>query len=100
MSWYKGLDERQQKTIYDYLGHSDEKMPWMLIRCALASTSRLAVIPMQDLLPSKYAKRMNTPGKSTGNWNWRFDWQQLDSSLASKLSGLNRCYDRVVSSVK
>ena len=28
---------------------------------------------------------MNTPGTTSGNWTWRFRWEQLDADLAGPL---------------
>jgi len=96
LSWYSGLDDQQKNQIQHYLAYAENDMPWSLIRCALASSARLAVIPMQDLVQAKYAKRMNTPGLADGNWDWRFDWQQLNVDVASKMMQLNQCYDRAL----
>ena len=46
-------------------------MPWALVRLALASTARLAVVPAQDLLGLGSEARMNVPGHATGNWTWQ-----------------------------
>ena len=48
-----------------------EPMPWALIRLAMASTARLAVVPAQDLLSLGSETRMNTPGSDSGNWSWQ-----------------------------
>jgi len=32
---------------------------------------------MQDILALDATHRMNTPGTASGNWHWRFNWQQL-----------------------
>jgi len=42
-----------------------------LLRVALSSPARHAVVPAQDLLDLDAAARMNTPGKAAGNWGWR-----------------------------
>lgn len=55
------------------------QMPEDLVRMALASNAILAVIPMQDILALDGHHRMNTPGTCSGNWHWRFQWQQLSA---------------------
>ena len=47
-----------------------------LIQMALKSPAGMAVIPLQDILKLGTEARMNTPGTTVGNWNWRFDWDQ------------------------
>lgn len=95
LGWLKHLPEQQKKRVLEYLGQPEESMPWPLIHSALASAAKLAIIPMQDLLALDEQHRMNTPGKSNGNWQWRFTWDQVPSDLAAKLYGWNKNYQRV-----
>jgi 4-alpha-glucanotransferase len=50
-----------------------------LIRMAMRSPARWAVIPVQDLLGLSATARMNTPGQLQGNWSWRLTARQLDA---------------------
>ena len=96
VGWYKNCDPDVRVALDDYLGCSAAaEMPWPLIRTALASVSRLAVLPMQDLLELDSRHRMNTPGTSEGNWQWGFDWTQLPQDLPERLRHLNRVYGRI-----
>jgi 4-alpha-glucanotransferase len=94
ISWFKGLSTDQQCVVLDYLGHPGESMPWPLIRAALASVAQLAMLPMQDVLPASVAQRMNRPGSNTGNWQWRFNWDDLPPDLIDRLRHLLRIYGR------
>ncbi len=49
-----------------------------LIDDALQSAGKICMISMQDCLHLGAEARMNTPGTITGNWLWRFQWQQLE----------------------
>jgi 4-alpha-glucanotransferase len=81
--------------VCDYLGiDKDNDMPWPLIRAALASVCCLAVVPLQDLLELGNEHRMNKPGTSEGNWQWRFNWDQVPDDLASRLHHLLKLYGR------
>ena len=71
-------------------------MPWPLIRAAMASVCCLAVVPMQDILELGKGHRMNTPGTSSGNWHWRFSWEQVANELTTRLSDMLNLYDRKV----
>jgi 4-alpha-glucanotransferase len=82
LGWYQSSHERQRKHVHAYLqsSHSEQhelNMPKDLIDMAMKSNALLAIIPMQDILELDSSHRMNTPGTSTGNWHWRFNWQQL-----------------------
>ena len=46
---------------------------------AMQSAARICIIPVQDCLHLESAARMNTPGTTTGNWLWQFDWHELES---------------------
>jgi len=69
-------------------------MPWPLIRLALASVSRLAVVPMQDVLGLGSEHRMNVPGTREGNWRWRFDWTMVPEDTAGRLRHLVALFGR------
>ena len=45
----------------------------------------MAILPMQDILRLGSEARMNTPGTTTGNWAWQFEWHSLPSDLAPRL---------------
>lgn len=95
LSWYELLDEHTRKIVTDYLAaRDDEAMPWPLIRTALASVACLAVLPMQDVLSLGQGERMNTPGTTEGNWQWRFKWEQVEDDIAPRLKTLCQRYDR------
>ena len=93
-AWFDELDHDEKQNVLDYLGHPSEPMPWPLIRSALASVADAAIIPMQDLLGLGAGHRMNTPGTTKGNWQWRFDWRQVPDNLADRLKHLLHIYGR------
>ena len=96
VAWFEELDNSGKQYVLDYLGHPSEPMPWPLIRSALASVADAAIIPMQDLLGLGAGHRMNTPGTTKGNWQWRFDWQQVPDNLADRLKHLLHIYGRAL----
>ncbi|WP_434101578.1 4-alpha-glucanotransferase [Methylocaldum gracile] len=98
LSWYENLSEEQRHRVCEYLldhcGDNKVGMPQSLVRCALASVARLAVIPMQDVLELGHGHRMNTPGTIADNWQWRFSWEQLTERKAEKLAEWVRDHGR------
>lgn len=95
LSWYQQLSQDNRNYLHNYLNTPpNDEMPWPLIRTALASVCCLAVLPMQDILSLGEGQRMNTPGTTEGNWQWRFDWTQLHDGLEQDLNQLLRLYDR------
>ena len=65
-------------------GIADPEPSWRLIRLALASPARVAMIPAQDLLNLGSEARMNNPARVTGNWRWQLDRGSLTRSLAMR----------------
>lgn len=88
VGWFNELDDRGRKLVDEIIGPMDGEMPWPLIQTALASNSKIAIIPMQDLLALDSKDRMNVPGTTEGNWRWRFQWTQVEPELAQNLKTL------------
>ncbi len=95
LGWYLSLDDHSRNYVDEYLGYSKEPMPWPMIRAALASRARLAMLPMQDILALDGSHRMNRPGTTEGNWGWRFEWQQVQEDLADRLHRSLEIYGRL-----
>ena len=88
LGWFESLDEGTRQRVYSYFGNPAENMPWMLIKQAMASSARTAIIPWQDFLELDGGHRMNTPGTTVGNWGWRFTWPQVPEGLAPRVAQL------------
>jgi 4-alpha-glucanotransferase len=85
---------REKDYAMRYLGTDGREMHWTLIRWVLASVADTAIIPLQDVLGLGTDARMNLPGRPSGNWQFRFTWEQLTPALRSRLGDLIRLYDR------
>jgi len=94
LGWFNSLADHEKHRIYEYLGFSTVGMPSVLVAVALASVANLVIIPMQDILELGSEDRMNTPGTTEGNWQWRFDWSQLTETRAGRLAHLIRMFGR------
>jgi 4-alpha-glucanotransferase len=67
-------------------GIEDDDPVWALVRLALSSRARVAILPMQDVLGLGEEARMNRPGTvGNGNWQWRLEPGQLSPGLAARL---------------
>jgi len=97
LGWYDALPDDIRRYVQEYLGFPAEPMPWALIRCALASVARLAIVPLQDMLMLDSAHRMNIPGTTQGNWRWRFTWEQVPDDTVERLRRLIELYGRLTS---
>lgn len=83
--WWASLDDRTCAQVSSHLLDPAEEMPGALIRLAMESTARLAVVPAQDLLALGSDARMNTPGTPQGNWTWRAEEGAFDDELAARM---------------
>ena len=86
--------EKQRQRVTKYLGAAPREINWAFIRLALASVAQMAVVPLQDVLGLGSEARMNTPGTTRGNWEWRFTSDMLSDAIACRLADLTETYDR------
>lgn len=96
LGWSEKLSDEDKRKIYDYLGNPQASLHCALIHAALGSVANLAVIPMQDILELGSEHRMNTPGTTTGNWQWRFHWDQLSAERTYRLRHLVNIFNREI----
>jgi 4-alpha-glucanotransferase len=95
LGWFQSLSDELRDKVYEYFNHPKESMPWMLIAQAMASPAKTAIVPWQDFLGLDAGHRMNTPGTTEGNWQWRFEWTQVDEQLGQRIHDLLAHYDRL-----
>ncbi|HXH65103.1 MAG TPA: 4-alpha-glucanotransferase [Mariprofundaceae bacterium] len=95
VGWFTSIPPETRAYTLDVLSAKERDMPWAMTEAALASPSKLAVIPMQDLLGLGSEARMNLPGSLDGNWIWRMQASpEALSRVWHKARGLNRQYRR------
>jgi len=97
--WFRTLNggAAARARVLRYADCAARDIHWGLIRLALMSVSRTAVVPVQDLLGLGSAARMNRPGVPGGNWGWRLAENDLTLNLAERLAGLTEAYGRTAS---
>jgi len=94
LGWYLSLDGETLQRVNFFLRVTPGSMPEALIRAALGSVGRLAIIPMQDVLGLGSEARLNTPGTVVNNWSWKLPPDALNGDLARHFSLLNRAHGR------
>jgi len=92
LGWYAGADEKTRDHVRRYLQMDGKEVGWDFIRQAYFAVSRIAIIPMQDLLSLGSEARLNSPGRPDGNWRWRLASADIERMItngsAAYLSGL------------
>jgi len=76
VGWWNESSEIRKERVLE-LGLAGESPCQTLIRIAIESSAILAIIPLQDLIEEDTGSIANTPGTTTGNWQWKFDWTDL-----------------------
>jgi 4-alpha-glucanotransferase len=95
--WFENdADAATRARLARYLGRevSVEEIAPTLVRLAMMSVCRVAIIPMQDLLELDGRARMNRPASAVGNWEWRVEPSHLTAQLAEQLAELTNAYGR------
>jgi 4-alpha-glucanotransferase len=94
LGWLQSAKGKEKKLIQKYIGETEKNLLNQTIEMVFASTAKLAVIPLQDILGLGSSARMNTPGTPSGNWHWRFEWKQLKREQIKFLKELTLKYNR------
>ncbi len=76
LGWWQTLDVTSKANVIKLTGQSNDIVGSM-IELGKQCRAQLCVIPLQDVLRLDSSGRMNVPGVERGNWEWRFQWQDL-----------------------
>ncbi|GAC1429194.1 MAG: 4-alpha-glucanotransferase [Chloroflexota bacterium] len=97
VGWYATASPRDQEYARAYCratGTEPAAVTWDIVQVAYASVAHTAVVPLQDLLGLGSEARMNQPGKSGGNWQWRCTPDMLTADLAARVKAASQLYGR------
>jgi 4-alpha-glucanotransferase len=86
---------KERKQALDLLGTDGSEINWDFISYALNSKSNTAIIPLQDILGLDSKARMNIPGTIAGNWEWRFQKDQLTKPIMKRMKILTEKSNRL-----
>ena len=92
------LDGEERRRVMSYCNCEDRE--WsrgceMIIKTVMASHAGRVIFPMQDILVYGADTRMNTPGTSGNNWQYRITADQLATVDRKKFKALNELYARI-----
>ena len=83
-----GSERATLHRVKNYFQTDGREIHWRFIQAVLTSVATIAVIPLQDVLGLGTEARMNLPGRSRGNWRWRFPRDQISQHIAQRLRDL------------
>lgn len=80
--WYEDEARKAERKFFcHYLGLTVdtpvEEAVEHMVRLAMRSVAKIAIVPYQDLLKKGKEARMNTPSEPSGNWQWRLTEEEL-----------------------
>ena len=94
--WFDTATEEAIAYATEYMALTEEEgLVWGVIRTAMASVSKLCIVPLQDYLDLGASARMNFPGTQTSdNWTWRVKPGMTTEALAKKIRRMTVLYGR------
>lgn len=94
--WWREEGVSAHPYVQQYAGRSltEDEIPPLFCRMAYASTARIAILPMQDVLGLDGIARMNVPSAGTDNWQWRLLPGQVTTGAEHFLKELTYVYNR------
>lgn len=80
--WFDDPERKEERRFFlHYLGLpktiSTSEAVEQMVRLAMRSVARIAIVPFQDVLKQGSESRMNTPSEASGNWQWRMSESDL-----------------------
>ena len=94
IGWYQTAT-KLEKIMFDSFCKEEEYscISHKLISLGMKSKSKTVIIPLQDYLGLDSLHRLNTPGTEKGNWEWRYEKNQINQDIKNiimKLTGIRK----------
>ena len=90
LSWYNKVSTKERVIFNTLIRNNTGCISHDMIRALSKSQSMLCIIPMQDILCLDSSARMNTPGTTSGNWQWRMSKEDISADNAKLLKKLTK----------
>jgi 4-alpha-glucanotransferase len=100
VGWYQKVDENKKDKVRRYMNTDANNISWDFIRTCFSSVSQMAIVPLQDILSLDTNARMNLPGTSMGNWQWRYTEDMLNNNIIHRLKQITILFGRNQSMLK
>jgi 4-alpha-glucanotransferase len=91
LGWWNNLSDHEKTFAQQYLDidSGSKAINWVMMRAISKSVANMVIFPLQDVLDLSSESRMNYPGHPTGNWEWRFSWDQLKAEHTLALAEMS-----------
>jgi len=87
--------DAELRRIREAAGAVEGDLHWPVIEMLFRSPARSVLLPLQDVLELGAEARMNQPGTSQGNWQWRVQTLPLAETAVRRLCELTTLSDRL-----
>ncbi|MBT8249631.1 MAG: 4-alpha-glucanotransferase [Acidimicrobiia bacterium] len=91
--YWDGIRPKERRFAASYLEGLGETFSEQLIRLAWSSNARFAMTTAQDILGLGTDAKMNVPGTTGGNWQWRMT-RPMSAARMARMRRLNALYAR------
>lgn len=99
IGWYRTTADVEKHRARIYTRSDGRNMNWEFIRLGMLSVSDQFIIPLQDFMNLDSEDRMNIPGTSSHNWQWRYTPEMLHSVDAERIRQLIELSNRSVKKI-
>lgn len=90
VGWWNTLPEHTRAYAQQYLECDGNNIHLDMMRALSRSVANTVIFPLQDVLGLDGEHRMNYPGHASGNWEWRFTWEQMLPEYMQLLTDLTK----------
>lgn len=91
LGWYEKITPNEKNMFSKLVPMDKSRSPVLsLIAFGMKSRSQTVIIPLQDYLELPSTARMNTPGVPYGNWEWRFENEDITKELINTILRLTK----------
>ncbi|MBP3323351.1 MAG: 4-alpha-glucanotransferase, partial [Clostridia bacterium] len=91
LGWYNKATKKEKLIFEKTVPQDKSGSPVLsLIAYGMKSKARIVIIPLQDYLELDSDCRINTPGTEKGNWQWRFEKEDITDSLEALVLRLSK----------
>ena len=94
LGFWASVGDDVRREALDYLGYPADPFDASM-RALMRSSAGIVILPLQDLLGFGSDTRVNTPGVSDGNWQYRVEKSQMESLDTGRFAHMNRIYSRI-----
>ena len=88
IGWYNSTLEEERHRARIYTRSDGSQINWEFIRLGMLSVSDQVIFPLQDYMDLDSSHRMNIPGTSSDNWQWRYTEGMLNAVDKDRIRNL------------